>query len=59
MTEREKLATLIGEFVFTEMEDVRLLEYHTNENNELTAFTIVKNDGKRYDVNIEEVGAAA
>lgn len=53
MTEAEKLTTAIGEFVYSEIDDVNRLEY-TKDKDGLTAFTTVMENGKRYAVNIKE-----
>jgi len=49
MTEIETILTLIGEFVYTEIDDVNKVDY-INENNELTYFAIVM--GKRQKIRL-------
>lgn len=53
MTETEKIITQIGEFVYTEIDDVNRIEY-TKDKDELTAFTVFMENGKRYAVHIKE-----
>jgi len=54
MSQLEKLTTQIGEFVSVEIEGVDKIEY-TKDNGELTAFTIVMKDKKRFILAISEV----
>ena len=53
MTEAENILTLLGEFVCTEIDGVDRIGY-INENNELTAFFVVIESGKRYAIEIKE-----
>lgn len=52
MTEVEKILTQIGEFVYTEIDEVNRVEY-TQRENILTALTIVMKSGKEYIVEIK------
>jgi len=54
MSEAEKITTLIGEFVSTEIEDVKEVKY-TKEKEKLTAFTIIMKSGKQYILAISEI----
>lgn len=49
-----EITTLIGEFVYTEIDDVNSVEYTKDENGEPTAFTIKMESGKQYTVEIQE-----
>ena len=48
----ESLATQIGEFVSTEIEDVNRIDYIKNDKNELTAFVVVMENGKQFVVEV-------
>ena len=49
-----EMATLIGEFVYTEIDDVNSVEYTNAENGEPTAFTVKMENGKQYTVEVKE-----
>jgi hypothetical protein len=49
-----ELTTLIGEFVYTEVDDVHSVEYINAENREPTAFTVKMENGKQFSVELKE-----
>ena len=54
MKEIEKLITYIGEFVYTEIDDVEDIDY-TKENGQLVAFTIYMRNKKQYLITVSEI----
>lgn len=53
MTESEKILTQIGEYVYTEIDEVNRVEY-IKEKDIMTGFTIVMENSKEYTVEIKE-----
>ena len=53
MTDCENIAAQIGEFVYVEMDDIKNVEYCTNENKEQTSFVITANNEKEFIVEIK------
>ncbi len=53
VTESEKILTQIGEYVYTEIDEVNRVEY-IKEKDIMTGFTIVMENSKEYTVEIKE-----
>ncbi len=53
MTEAENILTQIGEFVYTEIDQVDQIEY-AEENGILIAFDIIMENDKQYSIEIKE-----
>ncbi|MFA5676526.1 MAG: hypothetical protein WDA65_08415 [Christensenellales bacterium] len=52
MDESESIIIQVGEFVYTEMEEIIQIEY-TKDKDKLTAFTVFMDNGKRYSIHIK------
>ena len=49
-----EMITLIGEFVYTEIDDVNCIEYVNEKNGRQTAFIIKMENGQQYTLEIKE-----
>ena len=54
MKDIEKLTTQIGEFVYTEIEKIKDIDY-IKENDEFIGFTAIMQSGKQYLIAVSEV----
>ena len=53
MTATEKITLLVGELIYTEIDDVNSVDY-TQDKNEYTAISVFMENGNRYIVDIKQ-----